>query len=621
MKRYIISIFATVFFSVFFSSCLESYLDKSPESGLTDEEVFSKYDNFKKFFYDVYEGRQNRPDVGGAYAWRDWNIKLGFPMYFDFWDQKYTWEGMTDCCDQGRYMEGQTFKSGQVSAFVNKFTYDPARRPILGSMFTVIRICNIALANIKMLQADQADIDDFTAQAHFVRAFAHFELFKIWGPMPYLTKVIGPTDQWDIPRLSKYETCAKIAADMDTAAMFFEKAKRMRRDNPVPGPGHLNHPDQARPNGVAAKAYKARALLYAASPLNNDKGQKAWEDAAKASWEAIEIAKQYGYVLLPVEKYKDNMIGVQYTNEQLWAWNAGTKAYNSGDLAGYMNGVFASSKSSNSGECPTQNFVDKFETKYGEPLNTPADRDAAIAAKHYNDQEPYKDRDPRFYIDIIYNQAPNILGWTGAKAQIYYEMKNGVATYSELLDQSYLGITRTGYYVRKNWGEQSVKNQTSPIYTQPLIRLGELYLDYAEAANEAYGPSTPAPGASLNAIQAINVIRTRVGMPDVLSKYTGSKDDFRPRIKNERNIELCFEGHYYFDIRRWKDAPVAYAGPLIGVDIEKVPVSATYPTGFKYTRVPLSSDRQTNWKDAMYYLPFNTEDTYKMKNFVSNEVW
>ena len=57
------------------------------------------------------------------------------------------------------------------------------------------------------------------------------------------------------------------------------------------------------------------------------------------------------------------------------------------------------------------------------------------------------------------------------------------------------------------------------------------------------------------------------------------------------------------------------------VDIEKVKVSTTFPTGFKYTRFALSADRQSNWKDAMYYLPFNTEDTYKMKKFVSNEVW
>ena len=602
---------------VFFSSCLEEYLDKSPESGLTTEDVFKKVDNFKKFFRDVYEGRQ----LDGS-TWRDYNIKCGMPFYFNFWDQKYTWEGITDCADMGRYMEGQTFKSGQVSAFVNKFTYDRARRPILGSMFTAIRICNLTLENIKMLEADQVIIDDYTAQAHFVRAFAHFELFRIWGPMPYLTKSLGPDDQWDIPRLSKHETLVRIAADMDTAATFFAKAGLMRRDNPIPGaPGHLTNADQALPNGVAAKAFKSRALLYAASPLNNELGIKDWENAAIAAMEAINVAKQFGYELLPGAKYRDNYTGVAYTNEQLWGYNWGNWAYNNGNQAAMVNGVFGNSKASWSGECPTQNFVDKFETKDGYPLNTQADRDIAIAAGKYKDQDPYANRDPRFYIDIIYNQATNIIGWQNAKAQIWFEMKNGVATYGQLVDQSYLGITRTGYYTRKRWPENSINNKTSKNVTDPIIRLGELYLNYAEAANEAYGPSGSAPGANMTAVQATNIIRARIGQPDVLAKYTASKDEFRLRVKNERNIELSFEGHYYFDIRRWKDAPVCYAGPLMGVTIEKVPVSATYPTGFKYDRYALSADRQSNWKDAMYYLPFNTEDTYKMKNFVSNEVW
>jgi hypothetical protein len=519
-------------------------------------------------------------------------------------------------------MEGQTLKSGQVSAFVNKFTYDRARRPILGSMFTAIRICNMTLENIHMLEADQVIIDDYTAQAHFVRAFAHFELFRIWGPMPYITQVLGTDDEWDIPRLTKHETLLRIAADMDTAATFFAKANLMRRDNPVPGaPGHLTNADQALPNGVAAKAFKSRALLYAASPLNNELGAKDWENAAVASWEAIQVALQYGYELLPAAKYKDNYVGVAYTNEQLWGYNYGNWNWDNGNQQGIVNGVFGNSKSSWSGECPTQNFVDKFETKDGYPLNTQADRDAATAAGKYKEQDPYANRDPRFYIDIIYNQASNIIGWSGAKAQIWYQMVNGAAQYGQLVDQSYLGITRTGYYTRKRWTESSVNNKVSKNVTDPIIRLGELYLNYAEAANEAYGPNGSAPGASLSSLQAVNLIRARIGQPEVLAKYTASKDEFRLRVKNERNIELSFEGHYYFDIRRWKDAPVCYAGPLMGVDIEKVTVSATYPTGFKYTRYALSSDRQTNWKDAMYYLPFNTEDTYKMKNFVSNEVW
>ncbi|WP_090382397.1 RagB/SusD family nutrient uptake outer membrane protein [Dyadobacter sp. SG02] len=615
MKRFITILCVPVLLILLLGSCVEDYLDKAPESGLTPDDVFSKYENFKKYFDDIYEG--NRLD---GTTWRPYNIKNGYSLYFDFWDQKYTLEALTDMSDMGRVMDAQVIKAGQISAIINKMTYDPQRRPILGSMFYIIRKCNTALKNIGMLKdASQVDINDFKGQAHFIRAFAHFELFRLWGPMPYLTTVMDQDDEWDIPRLSKRETLVRIAMDMDSAAMYFEQADLMRRD---PGPGvagHLNNPEQKRPTGVAAKAFKARALLYAASPLNNEKGNIDWEDAAKANWEAIQIAERYGYELLSLDDYKKNYIGTTYSNEQLWAWYAGTKPYNNGDLNGQMNGVFGGGKTGWSGECPTQNTVDKFETKWGEPLNTPADRQAATAAGHYSEQDPYKDRDPRFYIDIIYNTAP-VPGYGNAK--IYYETKDGAAIYGQLLDQSYAGITRTGYYERKTWGEQSVNNKTTPQYTDPLIRLGELYLNYAEAANEAYGPNGIAPGASMTALQALNRIRTRAGMPNVLPAYATTKDKFRDRIKNERTVELCFEGgHYYHDIRRWKDAPKVMGGTLYRVDVEKVAVSTTHPTGFKYTRMPLSADRQTRWKEAMYYLPFNTEDMYKMKNFVPNEVW
>lgn len=614
MKRFISILLFTGTILFIAPSCLEDYLDKAPESGLGEDEIFTKYENFKLFFDAVYEGQKRYNN-----NWRDYNIKNGFPRYFSQWDQKYSWEGMTDAADQGRYMEGHTFKSGSCS-FINKFTYDGNRRPILESMFMAIRICNMTLEKIDMLQdAAQEDKDDLIAQAHFVRAFCHFELMRIWGPMPYITKVLGPDDQWDIPRLTPYETLKSVALDMDTAAMFYEKANRMRRDLGPGEQGHLNHPDQAKPNGVAAKAYRGRALLYAASPLNNDKGQAAWEEAAKANWEAIQIAEQYNYAMLSAADYKTNYVGVTYTNEQLWAWHAGNLSWNNGAHAGNFCGIIGNSVSSWSGVCPTQNFVDKFETKWGDPLNTEAERAAAAALGHYNEQDPYKDRDPRFYIDIVYNQAP-IPGFK--TAQIWYQTKeDGSVEYGELLDTKYLGRSFTGYMINKTWGGGSNKNRTSIRYTDPLMRLTELYLNYAEAANEAYGPTTPAPGASMSAVQAINVVRSRIGQADMLPQFTGNKEIFRERIKNERNVEMAYEGHYYFDIRRWKDAPKAYAGPIMGVQIEKVEKSDAYPTGFKYTRYQLEALRQSSWKDAMYYLPFDPEDNFKMKNFVPNEVW
>jgi len=270
-----------------------------------------------------------------------------------------------------------------------------------------------------------------------------------------------------------------------------------------------------------------------------------------------------------------------------------------------------------SGTNPTQNWVDKYETLSGMPLNTPADRAAAATAGQYNEQNPFINRDPRLAKDVVYNQSP-LQGWSGNKAQIYF---TGTAP-SELLVTTYNGRTYTGYMLRKNWANNSTKNKISAIVSDPLFRLSELYLSYAEAVNEAYGPNGTAPGSSLTAIAALNIIRAKSGMPDVRAEFTGSSDALRPRIKNERNVELSFEGHHYYDdIRRWMELPQIMGSKLIANIPQKVSVSSTYPTGYKYERTELSADRQPAWEEGMYYLPFLNADALKMKEFVSNPVW
>jgi starch-binding outer membrane protein, SusD/RagB family len=636
MKKFIILFIIGGMSLVLPTSCLKEYLDKAPEQGLTQEQIFTKLDNFKLFFDAVYAGRlASVPSWSGGMS--DFNIKAGFPIYWDLWDQKYSWESVTDAADMGRYMEGQAWKSGNMSeTIVNKMTYDGARNPVLYSMFTDIRICNVALQNINKIQdGTDNDRNDLKGQAYFVRAFCHWTLFYIWGPMPYLTKPLGPTDQWDIPRLSKWETLTKISQDLDSAYACFELAGKIRRDPPSGVAGHndYNAYQMYRPNGMAAKAYKSRVLLFRASPLNNEQGLTDWQDAAVASWDALQVALNNGATLLTMANRKQNYYGAMVTDEHLWSYTFNNSSnsswggsYNNVTNRGYAtlyNGLFLASTGSSSGVCPTQNFVDKYETLNGEPLNTQAERDAATAAGHYNEQDPYTNRDPRLATDIITNQSP-CQNWTNNKAQIYYSVSGGTVTYSELLNQTYLGITKTGYYMRKFWWDNSTKNQITGILTDPLFRFAELYLNYAEAANEAYGPNTPAPGASLNAVQAINVIRTRAGMPNVLTAYTGSTEAFRPRIKNERNVELSWEGHYYNDIRRWTDLQTIMSSTLIGMDIEKLAAgydATAYPTGFRHTRKPLTQDRQVVWKPQMYYLPFNNADNLKMTKFVPNPVW
>jgi hypothetical protein len=283
-------------------------------------------------------------------------------------------------------------------------------------------------------------------------------------------------------------------------------------------------------------------------------------------------------------------------------------------------GAFMSHASA-SGQHPTQNWVDKYETKNGWPLNTAADRAAAVAAGEYIEQDPFINRDPRLATDVIYNQSP-CQGWTNGKAQIWY---NGT-TPSELLVTTWNGRSFTGYMLRKYWANNSTKNQgASSIYADPLFRLSELYLNYAEAVNEAYGPTGTAPGSSMTAVAAINIIRTKSSMPNVRAVYTASKDAFRPRIKNERNIELSFEGqHYYDDIRRWMDLPEVMSGKIMAMIPQVTTDRVNYPTGYKYERTELENNqgiRQPSYRAGMYYLPFLNSDVLKMKNFVPNPAW
>jgi hypothetical protein len=624
MKKYLKIIVFTGILTMIFPACLEDYLNEAPDAGLTAEVVFSKYTNMLLFFDSVYDG--TRPNGN------DYNIKTAHPLYFAL-RMEYTWDGMTDMSDNGRQYESQSIKAGQMGGTINKFAgpVSDKNMPILASMFEVIRICNITLQNIdKMQDALQVDKDDLIAQAHFIRAYAHFALFRIWGPMPFITKAMVSGDQFDIPRLSRYETCIKIAQDFDTAYVYFKKAGIMRRDVDL----QLSNAKQFRPTGVAAIALKSRALFYAASPQNNKNGISDWQDAAKACWTAIDTAKFYGYAMQTAanaagnlkQAYKNNFMNVGRTNEQLWSYYANSNNPKGGNYSiglttvqSMTNAVFAQQATAMSGENPTQNFVDRFETKWGEPLNTPADRAAATALSHYNEQDPYANRDPRFTWGIIYNQTTEVAGYN--PANIYYETINGKQVFSDLLNfAAFLGVSRTGYYQRKTIYDSNTKVATSYNLTDPVIRMAELYLNYAEAAAQGYGGENGiVPGATLTATQAANVVRTRVGMPVFPTGLSPAV--FMNRLKNERIIELCFEGHYFFDIRRWLDAPAAMNQVLYGMDIEKVPVSSTYPKGFRYIRLPLPADRQPTWKDEMYTFPFTTEDNYKMRNFTPNPIW
>ena len=597
------------------TGCLNEYLDKAPDAGLTDTEVFSKYANFKNYFHSVY---------GGS----NFNIRCHYPLHWCMNSQKVTLEELTDMCDKSRIQRSQSIKLGNGSDATWLIGYMTAdsnypNNAKVPNTWKSIRVCNMAIDKASEIQdCTEAERNDLIGQAYFVRAFCHFELFRLYGTIPYVDKVLGANDEWDITPDDDYEFLKKCAADYQTAYEYFDKAGVVRRD-PASGAGNLADANQDKPNGVAALAMKGRVLLYAASPLNNPSGDvKRWEEAAEANAVALNTALANGYTLLTKANYSKNFYGNRYTNEQLWAYSTGsTTNYNSATIQSFVGYPFSNNAYSAS-QCPTQNFVDKFETADGWPLNTEAQRAAATAAGKYNEQDPYTNRDPRFENAVVYNGCT----FQGYSPASIYVNEDGSKPSGSLLaypQSASDGVSETFYYERKRTGALSNKGNQNVLLTDPIIRLAEVYLNYAEAANEAWGPDGKSASATLTAVEAVNVIRERVEMPEVLAEYCGTKDVFRDRIKNERTVELCFEGNHYFcDIRRWKDAPEIGRSTLYGMRATKVAVSSQYPTGFRYERFALPANRQIAWKnDGMYWFRFQDSDLLKMSNYTPKMDW
>ena len=606
------------------TSCLNEYLDKAPDSDLTEEEVFSKYENFKSFLYAVYDGSNTK-------------IRAYHPLTFAFNNKKFTFEGLTDMYDMARLTDSQSIKQGNGQAaiwIVGENTADSNNKNKEAAKVTyawrIIRICNIAIEKIDMLQdATEQQKLDLLAQAYFIRAYINFEIFRLYGAVPYVDKVLGPDDEWDLPAPSEYDFCLRCAEDFQTAADIFEQAGLMRRD-PASGNGHLNAPDQDKPNGAAAYAMKARVLLYAASPLNNPgQDEASWRTAAEANWKAIEVALANGFQLLSASDYMKNFYGNSYSNEQLWGFPAATNQQFKNSLFQAFVGYCFSKDKYSSAQCPTQNFIDKFETLDGFALNTQADRDIATAAGSYNEQDPFKNRDPRFDLTIIYNQKDLSAGGFKDPASLYVNEDGSIPANSLRTkpEGASDGVTETFYYECKRIGGPYSNNTQSVTLTDPIIRLAELYLNYAEAAFMATGSANGTVGAAtMTSLEALNTVRQRIGMPPVREEYTLDPDVYLSRIKNERAIELCSEGyHYYCDIRRWKDAPEIGRSKLYGMrptKLEEPYDHEMYPTGFKYERFELPANRQIAWKnDGMYYIQFNTNILQKMKNYTPKMAW
>ncbi|WP_423737291.1 RagB/SusD family nutrient uptake outer membrane protein [Chitinophaga caseinilytica] len=482
-------------------ACNKNFLDRKPSDKITEREVFKNIENAEKFVNVIYQSLPNMFKPGGAWI-------LG----------SATDETNQSIDASASYPDAGSFNNSSMS---------PSAFPMQGQwaeFFGKIRSCNLFLSNYDIIPNDPNYPDRKTrlrGEVLLLRGYYYFQLMIRWGKVPLLTAVQNPFDNPEdiyYKRNSIDEVVAQIASDLDASAALLPAGYDQRPNN------------WGRASKTIALALKGRLLLYYASPLYNPTNAgPRWAAAVTACRAALDTALNNGYILNA--KYSDAF--TQYfSREVIWSRPA-PGAYRDGGLDQEMNPRGAGGYGNIN---PLQELVDAYEMKAtGLPITDPA--------SGYNPLEPYKGRDKRFEETILFPGAM----WKGRALD-----PNGA-------DAPRPGQVISNYWPRKYLLENvNLFNLTGATDRKwVLIRLAELYLNYAEALNEANGPV-----GDVNA--AINAVRSRVDMPN----YNGTdRDKIREKIRNERRVELALEDHRFWDVRRWNIAHIVDNREVHGVKV------------------------------------------------------
>lgn len=434
----------------------------------------------------------------------------------------------------------------------------------------------------------------YRSEARFLRAFLYFELIKRYGGVPIIGDSIRQlNDDIQLPRRS-FEACVNYIVSECNDIKDSLRTQEM-----------VNGTTYGRVTKGAAMALKAKVLLYAASPLFNggniaptnpltgytNADNNRWKLAADAAKEVMNLGT---YSLMPVfnDVFTTQAKPVG-TNTEIIFWRQNglsTNVETNNSPVGYA------SAGANGITSPTQNLVNAFTTDEGKKITDPT--------SNYNPNDPYSHRDPRLKSTVFYNGTL----WLNRPVETF---EGGVDKPGGTIQQ-----TKTGYYMRKFMGNfESVNGPavySSTIHDFVYFRYAEVLLNYAEAVNEFSGPSA-------EVYDVLHQLRQRAGiLPGANNDFgvpTGvSQSEMRELIRNERHVELAFEEHRFFDIRRWKIADQVFASPLKGLNIQK-----SSGGQITYNSIDVLSPVFRNPQMYLYPVPYN--EVIKNPQMVQNPGW
>ena len=349
-------------------------------------------------------------------------------------------------------------------------------------------------------------------------------------------------------------------------------------------------------------AFKAQVAIFAASPAYASAGAMTYEQAARYAADCLKIRGGISSVDPTGWKWfanKDFIKNYKFTDpdplEIIWRGVVGDS--NDQESNNYPPSLYGKGRIN-----PTQNLVDAFPMANGYPITD--------AASGYDASNPYDNRDPRLRTYILVNGDLMGVGNTPINTA-------ADATTLDGLNRENGSSTVTGYYLRKLLRDDINLNPSSTTQQRHFgarIRATEIFLDYAEAANEASGPKANVGGAGFSAYDVIKAIRQRAGVggdnDPYLEECAASQEKMRQLIRNERRLELCFENHRFWDLRRWK--------ANLNEGVRGVSITTAASGDFNYRGINVES---RDYKDYMYYGPIPYSEILKWSNLQQNEGW
>ena len=553
--------------SIILTSCKRNVLDVTPQDRIAETAVWADESLIKAYESELYNA-----------------IPHGFfiHMYSKYTDEAYN---SAPCCGAdlfklNTYNPDNIINAGRLGDFWGSnsgyiYYWDQG--------YSYIRKINVFLDRMAASGSlEFADKKRLIAEAKFIRAFTYFNLIERFGGVPIVTKSYGLSDAASTTfKRNTFDECvAFIQKDIDEALPDLATKYASTDAN------------YGRATKDASYALLSRLYLYAASPLFNPNHDNAkWQKAAAAAAVFTENADR-GYTLYSNYGNLFNQNSGAAQNEFILTRNFTSAnfhqapAHNLGRRYGAYGGWWASNG-------PSQNLVDDYDMINGQPAFTWSGNTKTInPASNYDPNNPYANRDPRFEASILHDgsvfQGTTLDMWVSSTNQQF-----GYDSWKQSSDNP-----RSSYWIRKFMPE-SQKISFDERYTipWPYFRLAEIYLNYAEAKFEL--------GDEAKAREYINKVRARVGMPAIAATVTGQA--LRDRLYNERRIELAFENHRFFDIRRWKIANVIENRPIYGKD-----VLLNMTTNVK-TYSPVLLLQKNPYQDKMNLLPVATDEIKKNK--------